>query len=276
MTLRPVLYYALGVLGMSLSLRAERVQVISVAGEVLYGPGDRTPSTPVKTGESLEAGTFSAAANGILCLSTFSGSELRLAEAGTLHFYGTEEFCHLERQAGNRSTFRLLQGKLRVTIGQPATPPHFYRVMVQRGSNASVESGQCVMCLHGDGTYVFVARGRTILSGANETAGSSIVPRTEGAAITRIEGAAEKPPIILTGNGKVGFLGWDGGIVIEPLSMIGAAAQTCLLTGLDLDAADGRKRIPVDASRRPFSVDSGAGPPPRPHFNRRFIVSPTQ
>ena len=140
------------------------MRVDGVEGQVLYGAGDRAPTCRSRRGRRLAAGTFSAAANGILYLSTFSGSELRLAEAGTLRFDGVEEPCPMTIAWAWRSTFRLLGGKLRVTIRNPESPPHCYRIVLPGGS-ASVESGLCVMCNHGGGTYLFVARGVTLLTG---------------------------------------------------------------------------------------------------------------
>jgi hypothetical protein len=237
---------------MSLPLRAELVQVVGVEGQVLYGAGDSAPSVPVKPGQTLEAGTFSAASNGILYLSTFPGSELRLAETGTLRFYGVEEPCPVENHAGHRSTFRLLQGKLLVTIRHQETPPHCYRIVVRRG-NASVESGQCVLCMHGDGTYVYVARGRTMLSEMGETSGLVPHPRSaEVAAIAPVrqtEIVIERPFRMLTANGMIGLLQSDGSIRILPLAAVSAATQSCLLAGFKSDGAGGGFRPAVDSSR---------------------------
>jgi hypothetical protein len=224
--------------------------VDGVEGQVLYGAGSRTPGMPVKTGQTLAAGTFSAAPNGILYLSTFSGSELRLAESGTLRFDGVEERCPLGHQMGNRSTFRLLAGKLRVTIRHPESPPHCYRIVLTRGS-ASVESGQCVMCMHGEGTFIYVARGVTMLAALNEPA-----PRTppssgpEAVTITPVpqtQVVIEKPAM-LTGNGMVGVLERNGAIRVRPLASVSAATQNCLLAGFKADAASGDSAHPVDAS----------------------------
>lgn len=249
------------------------VQVDGVEGQVLYGAGDAAPSVPVTAGQRLTEGTFAAAANGILYLSTFAGSELRLAEAGTLRFYGVEEPCPMADHAGRRSTFRLLGGKLRVTIRNPESPPHCYRIVLAGGS-ASVESGLCVMCSHGAGTYLFVARGATLLAGV-PLQGAPREPGAMALAPERQPAAAVHRPAMLTGNGNVGWLGGDGVVVVQPLSAIGAAAQTCLLAGLQPDLAASGKRNPVDASKRPFVPD--AAPVPGPVFSlRRLIVSPTQ
>jgi hypothetical protein len=63
--------------GALLPARAEQVVVTGVAGQVLFGAG-AVPWKLVKAGERFGAGTFSAGSNGILYLSTFDGSELRL------------------------------------------------------------------------------------------------------------------------------------------------------------------------------------------------------
>jgi hypothetical protein len=252
MTLSPVLFCALGVLGMSLPLMAELVQVTGVEGQVLYGAGDRTPTVPVKAGQMLAAGTFVVASNGILYLSTFSGSELRVAETGTLRFDGVEEPCPVENHAGHRSTFRLLQGKLLVTIRHTETTPHCYRIVVRRG-NASVESGQCVMCMHGDGTYVYVARGRTMLSGSGESPGLVPPPRGAPTAVMaparQTEIVIERPSRLLTGNGKIGLLQNNGSILVMPLAAVSAPTQSCLLAGFKSDGAGSGFRPAVDSNR---------------------------
>jgi hypothetical protein len=244
----PVLFLALLLAGLSSPLTAETVRVDGVEGRVLYGAGDRTPSVPVKAGQTLPAGTFSADANGILYLSTFSGSELRLAESGTLRFDGVEEPCPVGHDAGHRSTFRLRQGKLRVTIRHPESPPHCYRIVLVSGS-ASVESGQCVMCRHGEGTYIYVARGVTMLARASAPLASP--PRgAEAVAITPVphtDVVVEKP-IMLTGNGSVAVLESGGAIRVRALSAVSAATQNCLLAGFKADAASGDSAHPADAS----------------------------
>lgn len=280
MSCRLILLLTLFLPPLLLPTEGETVQVDGVEGQVLYGAGRDTPSVPVKVGQILPAGNFSAAANGILYLSTFSGSELRLAEAGMLHFYGVEDPCPMAPSAGRRSTFRLLGGKLWVTIRDPETPPHCYRIML-KGGDASVESGQCVMCSHGDGTYLYVARGITLLSGSvGPTAGAHLLgapinPEAVSIAPQPHTDVLAHKPTTLTGNGNVGWLDANGGIQMNSLSAIGAAAQSCLLAGLHIDAAASGGRNPVDASRRPFTSDAGTAPAPVLHF-QRFVVSPTQ
>jgi hypothetical protein len=224
--------------------------VDGVEGQVLYGAGDRTPTVPVKAGQTLQAGTFSADANGILYLSTFSGSELRLAESGMLRFDGVEEPCPVGHDAGHRSTFRLRQGKLRITIRHPESPPHCYRILLTSG-NASVESGQCVMCRHGEGTYIYVARGVTMLALSRASAPLASHPHgAETVAITPVphtDVVVEKP-IMLTGNGSVAVLESGGAIRVRPLSTVSAATQNCLLAGFKADAASGNSAHPADAS----------------------------
>jgi hypothetical protein len=240
-------------------MRAETVQVDGVEGQVLYGAGNHTPHVPVKAGQKL-------ATNAILYLSTFTGSELRLAEAGTLHFYGVEEACQVAHLSGHRSTFRLLVGKLRITIRHPEEPPHCYRIMLA-GGGASVESGQCVICGHGDGTYLYVARGVTLLSGSTEphvAAPPRAIPvDPEGASIMPVPeprtDIVVSPPTRMTGNGNIGWLGADGVVQVKPLAAVGPATQSCLLAGLHADAVAG-------ASPN-HAVDSSLGLP---------VVSPTQ
>ena len=177
------------------------VQVDGVEGQVLYGAGDAAPSVPVQAGQRLTEGTFAAAANGILYLSTFAGSELRLAEAGTLRFYGVEEPCPMADHAARRSTFRLLGGKLQMTIRNPASPPHCYHIVLA-GGGASVGSGQCVMCIHGTGTYMFVSRGATLLAGV-PLQGAPREPGAMALAPERQPAAADHRRAMLAGNGKV-------------------------------------------------------------------------
>ena len=223
------------------------VQVVGVEGQVLYGAGEGQPGTPVKVGQLLNAGTFSASGNGILYLSTFAGSELRLAESGTLRFNGVEQ--PVERSTGHRSVFRLLAGKLRVTIRYQQSPPHSYRIELTRGS-ASVESGQCVICTHGDGTYVFVARGKTMMRGG-AAAGVTTQPATSPAALAAAshpDGAAAERPILLRSNGSIGLLDQNGDVRVRPLSAVSAATQNCLLSGFNPDAAGGGSHNPVDSA----------------------------
>ena len=246
-----VLCLVLLLTGMMGRLSAETVRVEGIEGRVLYGAGDSTPTVPVKAGQVLGPGTFSASSNGILYLSTFTGSDLRLAEAGTLHFDGVEEPCRMEHAIGRRSIFRLLQGKLRVTIRYPETPPRCYRIVLTRGA-ASVESGQCVMCMHGDGTYLYVARGVTWLAGSGRPAAPAGVEIRASTPALRSEVIVQKP-VRIEATGSVGLLDSDGTVRVRPLSVVSTATQNCLLAGFKPDTAGGGSPAPVDPSLAPVS-----------------------
>ena len=75
-----------------------------------------------------------------------------------------------------------------VTVRDQGHPPNSYRVVFDRGS-ALMGVGQCVLCMHGEGTYVYVARGRVRLLGESANAG---------------------PAQMLTADGSIGVLEKDG------------------------------------------------------------------
>ena len=171
------------------ALRAEQVVVTGVAGQVLFWT-IAPPGRVVKAGERFGAGTFSAASNGILYLSTFEGSELRLGESGTLRYDAIEDKCLVEHPPGARSTFKLLQGKLEVNIKVPSRPIHCYRITLAH-AQASVGQGQCVLCMHGGGTFVYVARGQTMISGEDTP---DLVPGVDVApSFRRVTSCQRKP-----------------------------------------------------------------------------------
>jgi hypothetical protein len=242
-------WYVLGFLAVSSSLRAEQVLVQRVEGQVSYGAGDSQPTVPVKAGQRLSAGIFSASDNGVVYLSTFAGSELRLGQSGTLRFEGTEEACQMGHAASRRSTFRLMQGRLRVTLHYIGPPAHCYRIELEHGI-AFVESGQCVMCMHGFGTYIYVARGVTLMANAAQLAPVSAVTLSAARVTTRSE-IATTPAIatkVLTGNGNVGVVGTNGSEQVEPLSAISLGEQNCLLAGLNAEGAGASGRVRANAS----------------------------
>jgi hypothetical protein len=247
--------------GGAIPLHAEQVVVTGVAGQVLFRAGTE-PGRAVTAGLRLGAGTFSAAANGILYLSTYEGSELRLGESGTLRYDGMEDRCPLEKPSGLRSTFHLLAGKLEVTIKVPTQPPHCYRIILPR-AQASVSRGQCVMCMHGQDTFIYVARGQTIVTGGNppEPIPAVQVGPLFGAVPGAGQGLAALAPAggsqILIGSGRVGTIDVDGRLGNQPLSAVTASTQTCLLAGFNPDVAAG------SGKKSGFSPDAS-------------IVSPTQ
>jgi hypothetical protein len=221
-----------------------------VEGQVSYGAGDSRPTVPVKAGQRLSAGIFSASDNGVVYLSTFAGSELRLGQSGTLRFEGTEKPCQMGHTAGVRSTFHLMQGRLRVTIHYTGLPAHCYRVELQHGI-ASVESGQCVMCMHGFGTYIYVARGVTVMANAAQPAAVQSVVLSAPRVPAENTARAVTPVTttrVLTGNGNVGMVEADGSAQVEPLSAISTGEQNCLLAGLNAEGSGASGRTHANAS----------------------------
>jgi hypothetical protein len=245
------------------------VRVTGVEGQVLYGARDERPTVAVRAGQAFGPGTFSAGTNGILYLSAFDGSELRLSETGTLHYDGDDQLCRLEGPGGNlRSNFHLLQGKAQITIRFPARPRHCYQVKLRKAS-ASTAQGQCVMCMHGASTFLFVARGRLMVT--TEPGPDPLVldrEPTYGAVPVMGGGLASSPadrPQILVGDGTVGVIGIDGHLHSEALSSLSAGTQTCLLSGLHLHVVEGGgKSTGPDSENPPISPPS------------HLIVSPTE
>ena len=233
---------------------------------MLYGAGHAPPIQPVKTGQVLGPGTFSAGNDGVLFLSSFDGSELRLGEAGTLTYDGDDRLCRMEGPGMNvRSNFHLRQGKLLVTIKVASQPPHCYHVALTH-AQASMADGQCVMCMHGAGTYLYVARGQLAVTGdadpnANPLAHGGPVYGARPGSVPPLAPMQPDRTQVLVGNGKVGVVGVDGGVRMLPLSALAAGTQTCLLAGLEPD---------VDGSGK-ASNGPDAGSPPQPN-----VVSPAQ
>jgi hypothetical protein len=208
--------------------RGQQVHVDDVQGQVLYGAGAAVPRILIKAGQTLGPGTFCACTSGTLSLSAAPGSVLRLNEMGTLRFLG-EIPCATGPMPGTQSRFQLEQGKLTVMIREPGNPPHCYRVDLHRGS-LLMETGLCVMCMHGDGSYVFLARGRASLQSTTTAAKTAVMS--------------------LSGNGKVGVLANDGEVEVRPLWTVASATQNCLLAGFKPDGAGGSLggSHPVDAN----------------------------
>jgi hypothetical protein len=253
------------------------VRVTGVEGRILYGAGGGLPTQVVKSGQEFGPGTFSAGNDGILYLSAFDGSELRLSETGTLTYDGDDRLGPREgAERDARSNFHLRQGKAQITI-RFTTAPHWYHLVLSRAT-ASIAQGQAVMCMHGTGTYVFVARGR--LAVTDEPAPPPVSkPRREPEPIkpigpfygavpaghdTLASPAADQTQW-LVGNGKVGVIGIDGDLRIEPLSALTAGTQTCLLAGFKPAMAEGAAK----------ATDPDTDAVPR-KFRRFPVVSPTQ
>ena len=246
-------------MGWSFPLRSEEVLVTAVNGQVLFGPKNMLPMLPVRTGQRLGAGLFSCAGNGILYLSTFDGSELRLSESGTLRYDATDDLCRMERQNGKRSTFRLLKGKVQINIKFPTTPPHCYHVILPQ-AEAAVSHGQCVMCMHGGGTFLFVSHGNVVVTDREPTNPLQdlhtpiygALPTTSpaaGPARTLTPIRADHSQIVV-GNGQVGVIGIDGDLRVQPLSALSAATQSCLLAGFNpavVAGGSGKKSSPDDS-----------------------------
>ncbi len=227
---------------------------------------------PVKAGQKLGPGRFSAGNDGVLFLSAFDGSELRLGETGTLTYDGDDHLCRMEGPGMNlRSNFHLQQGKLQVTIKLAARPPHCYHVGLRHGQ-ASMANGQCVMCMHGGGTYFYVARGSLAVS---THADRDARPLTEDepiygatpAAVPALQPLQPDRTQVLIGNGQVGVINVDGRLQMLPLSALAAGTQTCLLAGLEPHVAEGNGK----ASNGP-----DVGDPPIHRPPQRLVVSPPQ
>jgi hypothetical protein len=251
--------------------------VTAVEGQVLYGAGDAIPLQSVKAGQKLGPGQFSVGNDGILFLSSFDGSELRLGESGTLTYDGDDHLCRMDGPGMNlRSNFHLKQGKLQITIRFAAQPPHCYHVLLKHGQ-ASMANGQCVMCMHGDGTYLYVARGSLAVSGdtepeANPVAEGEPIYGAKPGTVPTLKPLQPDRTQLLVGNGQVGVVSVDGGMRMQPLSALAAGTQTCLLSNLEpnvVEGGGGMKSTGPDTSGPPTN-----GPPG--HFPRRFVVSPTQ
>ncbi len=245
-------------------LEAQQVRVTQVEGQALYGALDSEPKQSVAAGQTFGPGTFSVAAAGIVYLTSFDGSELRLSDGGTLHYEGDDT-----APQGNtlRSNYRMRQGKLLLTIRLAPQPPHRYRVVLPSAS-AGLDGGQCVICMHGEDTLIFVARGEVAVrrAPAQQAAGPSpakkgeplfgALPESGGAPETETDG-----PKTLVANGKVGVVNVQGDMHVVPLSALQASSQTCLLSSFKEKGGGG-------SAKAGTGPDAGtiAGP----------VVSPTQ
>jgi hypothetical protein len=195
----------------------------------------------------------------------------------------------MKQMPGKRSTFHLLAGKLQVNIRYSATPPHCYDIVLAK-AQAAMSQGQCVICMHGSGTYIFVARGNMMVT-SNPPDGSPLEePETPlygalpNAAPAGLHPIQQDKGRMLIGNGQVGSIDVNGGVNVRPLSGVAAATQTCLLAGFNPKVADsgGKKAgFSPDASSTPTVVippgDTNSPPSNPPGLPvRRFVVSPTQ
>lgn len=191
--------------------RGEGFHVESVTGQASYvAPQNGTPvalmpNTDLKAGDVL---TDSATS---IYVSPAPGSEFRLAPDSEMRIKGDD----LETQPGEKperkAALMLMQGKLTGSINPDAAGTCRYEIALS-GGRILAENGMFVICVHGDGAHVYVARGYVTLYPA--------------------KGQYKETGIRLVAKASIGILGNEGEVSFQRMTQVASGMSNCLLSGL--------------------------------------------
>jgi hypothetical protein len=190
----------------------ENLQVDQVTGEVTAQKtttGGWTPLQPfsrIGTGGELRTGL-----DGSLYATVMPGARLHLAAGSDLKIRGMVDKTQPDGTVMHCLDLGLLQGKITFSLS-PATAGHFcYQVHTLGGRVAGVDPSLCVICLHGDGAHLYVAKGYVIM-----------YPKGGPYSIGGIK---------LVAKAAIGVLGNQGTLDVIPMNRIAPSTANCLLSG---------------------------------------------
>jgi hypothetical protein len=193
---------------------AATIHVEEVAGQAWYKSATAGAAQLLGSNTQIDKGSVITNVNGSVYASPAPGSRFRLAPATELHVESNSVGKGLGERRERNAVFALTQGKMTGAISPRAEGTCCYDIRLA-GGRLSVKNGTFVICIHGDGAHLYVARGFVTLYPS--------------------QGPYHEAGVRILAKANVGILSDEGQVKLEPMDRVTEGTRNCLLSGATPD-----------------------------------------
>jgi hypothetical protein len=192
------------------AVAADDIRVEEVTGQAWYGAGD-APRHLLQAGNEIGLGTLSTANDGLVYASPVPGSEFRLAGDSKLRIESDGWQTGPAGEKQRNFVVDLSEGKITTSSRSDAAGDCVYQIRLA-GGRISVGSGLCVICVHGDGCHLYVARGSITLY--------------------PLHGPLQQKGVRIDAKASIGVLSNSGEVSFQAMNQTASGTSNCLMSGV--------------------------------------------